>query len=135
MKHRSSSILPAKLAEGCRHFDQWRSQHQTRRRLPEHLWALATELAQEFGVSKTARILRVDYQRLKQRSQSQVFNNQPPERSTMPFREFISENIHSPVECTIECEQGERPAIRIHLKGSDWPDLTALCDCLWGPAR
>ncbi len=133
MKHRSNSVLPAKLAEGCRHFEQWRSQHQTRRRLPGNLWSLATELAREYGVSKTARILRLDYQRLKLRSQRPVFKNYTPETSAVQFMELIPDKAHHPVQCTIECEQLHKAKIRIELKGPDWPNLTTLCSTLWNP--
>ncbi len=135
MKHRSNSVLPAKLAEGCRHFEQWRSQQKTRGRLPDQLWSLAAELARQYGVSKTARILRLDYYRLKQRSQRPVFKNHTAETPTVQFMELMSDRVHHPVECTVECEQLHKAKIRIQLKGSDWPDLAALCSTLWNPDR
>jgi hypothetical protein len=135
MKHQSISVLPAKLAEGCRHFEQWRSQHPTRRRLPNHLWALAAELAREYGVSKTARILQLDYNRLKQRSQRPVFKNDTPKAPAVQFLELTPDNANHPVQCIVECENEHRAKIRIQLKGPDWPDLAALCVRLWSPHR
>lgn len=135
MKHRPISVLPGKLAEGCQHFEQWRSRQETRRRLPEHLWSLAVELAREYGVSKTARILQLDYQRLKQRTQQPVFKNYTPEPSSMQFMELMPESLSRRVECTVECEQEHCAKIRIELKGSEWPDLASLCSRLWSPDR
>ena len=131
MKHPSKSVLPAKLEKGQQHFEQWRSQHQTRRRLPDHLWVLATELARQYGISRTARILRLDYQRLKRISQRPVFKNCTPETSAIQFLDLISEKPSQPVQCNIECEQFHKGKIRIELKGPNWPDLTCLCSQLW----
>ena len=135
MKHRSNSVLPAKLAEGCRHFEQWRSQKKTRRRLPDHLWSLAAELARQYGVSKTARILRLDYHRLKKKSQRPVFKNHTAETPTVQFMELMPDGAHHPIQCTVECEQLHKAKIRIQLEGPDWPDLAALCGMLWNPER
>ena len=135
MKHRSNSVLPAKLAEGCRHFQQWRSQQATRRRLPAHLWSLAVELAREYGVSKTARILQLDYRRLKQRTQHPVFKNYTAETPPMPFVDLIPGSVHRSVECTVECEHAHGAKIRIQLQGLDWPDLATLCGQLWNSDR
>ena len=135
MKHPSNSVLPAPMAKVCRHFEQWRSQQETRRRLPDHLWSLAVELAREYGVSKTARILNLDYNRLKARSKHPVFKECVDETPTVEFMELLSDRTHSPVECTVECEQGQGTKIRIQLKGPDWPDLTGLCARLWSTDR
>jgi len=135
MKHRPISVLPAKLAEGCRHFEQWRSRQQTRRRLPEHLWSLAVKLAREYGVSKTARILHLDYQRLRQRTQRPVFKNYTTEPPSVPFMELMPESFSRRMECTVECEREHHAKIRIELKGSEWPDLATLCSRLWNSDR
>ena len=135
MKHQPISILPAKLAEGCRHFEQWRSRQQTRCRLPEHLWSLAVGLAREYGVSKTARILHLDYHRLKQRTQRPVFKNYTTEPPSMQFMEIMPENLSRRVDCTVECEDAHHTKIRIELKGSEWPELTRLCSQLWNSDR
>ena len=59
MVDRATSVLPDRLALGVRQFEQWRAQQDRRRRLPDHLWSLAVELAREFGVSRTAKTLRL----------------------------------------------------------------------------
>lgn len=135
MKQLSTSVLPAKLAEGYRHFEQWRSGQETRRRLPDHLWELAAELAREYGVSKIARILQLDYNRLKQRSRGSAFKNQSEEADRVHFLEFMPDRGQPPLECTIECEQAARGKIRIQIKGTSGAAVSALCDRLWTPER
>ena len=132
MKNQSNSVLPAKLAQGRQQFEHWRTQQKTRRRLPDHLWSLAVELAREYGVSKTAPILRLDYNVLKKKSQSDNtdYCGQNP---TLPFLELrpASNPVHAPVECSIDMERSMGDRIRIQLKGPNWPDLTRLCERLW----
>ena len=72
MTHRSNSDLPPKLLQGRQAFEQWRSQQETRCRLPDHLWSLAVELAREYGFTKTAKTLRVEYNLLKKKSLNSV---------------------------------------------------------------
>jgi len=70
MTHRSHSDLPPKLLQGRQAFEQWRSQQETRCRLPDHLWSLAVELDREYGFTKTAKTLRVEYNMLKKKSRA-----------------------------------------------------------------
>jgi hypothetical protein len=50
-----------------RRFEQWRSAHAgVRLPIPERLWKAATELAREHGVFPTAKVLRLEYGKLKQ---------------------------------------------------------------------
>ncbi len=68
MKNPRKSPLPAKLARGRRCFERWRRDHKPPTRLPESFWSLAVELAQEYGLSRTSRTLRLDYNGLKNAS-------------------------------------------------------------------
>ena len=61
MKYRSQSQLPAKLADGRQQFERWRSRHKPYTHIPEPLWSLATELAREFGLNRTASMMRLRY--------------------------------------------------------------------------
>ena len=67
MKNPRQSPLPAKLARGRRRFERWRRDHKPPARLPVYLWSLAAELAREYGISRTARTLRLEYNGLKKR--------------------------------------------------------------------
>jgi len=55
-----------------RRFERWRSAHTGRMPIPERLWAAAAELARERGVFPTAKALRLEYGKLKQRVEAAV---------------------------------------------------------------
>ena len=65
MKNPSKAKIPARLDRGRERFETWRRQHKTRCRLPEPLWAAAVKLAREYGVNRTARVLRLEYNGIK----------------------------------------------------------------------
>jgi len=135
MKSPSKSDLPAKLARGRERFEKWRSKRKTRSRLPEPLWSAAVELAREYGVNKTARALRLDYNCLKKRIECPVSGDGSPRTATPQFLELLSGESNSTVECTIECQSAGGSRIRIHLQGRELPELTALSSSLWSQVR
>lgn len=126
MKHRSKSNLPAPLARGGERFEKWRSKQKTRTRLPEPLWSAAVKLAQQYGVNRTARALRLDYSGLKKRlassaSDAPIATGDPP-----AFIQLLSSELTAVAECAIECQDPNGTTIRLHLKGPQLPDLAAL---------
>ena len=131
MKKPLESKLPAKLARGRRSFEKWRSTHKPRTRLPGHLWSVAEELAGEYGVSKTAHTLGLDYNGLKKRIKPAGLGGSSKAKSRPSFMELLPSMATTAMECTIECEDAKGAKIRIHLKGSDLPDLAALSGGLW----
>src|SRR5947208_7607939 len=64
MARRTLPVSPL-LATVRRRLDRWRWAREGRARIPESLWTAAVELARQCGVSKTARVLRLDYYLLK----------------------------------------------------------------------
>lgn len=59
--------LPEDLEQLRQRFAEFRTTQPARSRLPEPLWAAATELATRYGVHRIARELRLDYTGLKKR--------------------------------------------------------------------
>jgi hypothetical protein len=59
--------LPEDLEQLRQQFAEFRTTQPARSRLPEPLWAAATELAARYGVHRIARELRLDYTGLKKR--------------------------------------------------------------------
>ena len=57
MGARAQYEIPAGLKEARERFEQWRSSHTGRRPIPESLWVLASELARQHGVFRTAQVL------------------------------------------------------------------------------
>ena len=131
MKKSSKLQLPAKLARGCRRFEKWRHSHKPHSRIPKPLWSLAVELAREFGISKTAGILRLDYNDLKRLVALSVSETNSPVPPPPSFLELCPPEASRPLECTVECEDSQGGRIRIHIIGGPLPDLTALCGELW----
>lgn len=129
MSKRVSYEIPAGLKEGQQRFEEWRNSHTGRRPIPASLWALAAELAGQHGVFRTAQVLRLDFNKLKQQTA-------PPARkpATPPpaFVELIADSALPGCECTIEVE-GPRGRMRIEWKGRTAPDLAGLSRMLWEP--
>jgi len=135
MKNRLQSNLPAKLARGRERFKKWRSTHKQRTRFPEYLWSAAAKLAREYGLNRTARTLRLDYNCLKKRIGFPVSENGSQAKSTPQFLELLPSGANLAVECTIECEDAKGAKIRIHLKGAELSDMAALSSVLWSHGR
>jgi len=131
MKNQQNQVLPAELALGLEQFEKWRSEHKARTRFPEHLWSMATRLAHEYGLNKTAHTLRLDYNCLKKRIDSAVSGNMPHTEVKPQFLQLLPSELNSELECTIECEDAKGTRISIHFKGRELPDLTAVISSLW----
>jgi len=130
MKTRLESKIPARLARGRERFDKFRKKHKSYRRLPDSLWSAAVKLAQTYGVNRTARTLRLDYNGLKKRLESTV-SDTPSEAAPGPgFIELLPSELTTAAECALECHRVDGTTIRIHLKAAQLPDLAALSQCL-----
>jgi hypothetical protein len=130
MSQRPTAKLPASLSRALRQFEHWRSRHRRRARLPEELWAKAVKLARAHGVSKTAKVLGLDYYGLKDRLEGV---SQPKvAKAAGDFVEVLAPGISSSwLECTIDLEKSDDLKIRLHIKGIAVPDLAALSSALW----
>ena len=60
--------VPAGMQRVCRRFELWRRSHQGRLPIPERLWAAA--VAREHGVFRTAKVLRLEYGKLKRMAEA-----------------------------------------------------------------
>ena len=67
MGTRKTRCLPACLKKVQRRFERWRRTRKVPSRIPGSLWASAARIASTYGLSRTAKALRVNYQVLKQR--------------------------------------------------------------------
>jgi len=135
MKTRSKSNIPARLLRGRERFDKFRKKHKGYRRLPDSLWSVAVKLAQTYGVNQTARILRLDYNGLKKRLESTVATTPSDAVPDPKFIELLPSELTAAAECALECRRPDGITIRIHLKGSQLPDLAALSRTLCSGER
>ena len=67
--------VPAGMKRISRRFERWRSLRQGRSPIPERLWTLAAEAAREHGVFRTAKVLRLEYGKLRRMAQAAVASN------------------------------------------------------------
>lgn len=132
MSKRAEYEVPTGLKEGQQRFAEWRSSHSGRRPIPEPLWALATQLALQHGIFRTAQVLRLDYTKLKRQMQPAAPVAKPAPALPTAFVELVAPGSRQACECTIEVE-GPRGRMRIEWKSSAPPDLAGLSRMLWEP--
>jgi hypothetical protein len=126
------AAVPMGMRRVFRRFERWRKSHSGRLPIPEHLWASATELAREHGVFPTAKVLRLEYGKLKRMAES---SGPMGCSATTPtsFVELVAPSAAGLSECLIELE-GPRGKMRIQWKGATGPDLAGLSRALWESA-
>jgi hypothetical protein len=136
MTTKTQPEVPIGMQMIYRRFERWRSSHQGRLPIPEALWAAAAAVAREHGVFRTAKILRLEYGKLKRMAGLAV----PVRRAPAPpadFLELVAPQRLSTgsdlTECVIELE-GPRGTMRIQWKGAAAPDLAGLSRALWESA-
>lgn len=141
---RESLDIPPKMQKLLRRFERWRSGHTGRLPIPQRLWTAAVERAREHGVFQTAKILRLDYSKLKQLLESSgagkrsgvtraagVKSRLIRSEAAPAFMELLASPTAAAVsECQIELE-GRRGKMRIHWKGTVAPDLGGLGRAFW----
>jgi len=128
MAKRAEFEVPAGLQELAQQFEEWRSSHSGRRPIPEALWIRAADLAREHGVFRTAKVLRLDFSKLKR----QMVPAKAASSPAPAFVEFLPPQTTVACECVIEVE-GPRGRMRVEWKGTTSPDLCGLSRALWGP--
>ena len=126
--------LPTRLKSIRRRFEYWRRSYRKGSRIPDTLWAAAVDAAAEYGVSRTASALRVDYYSLKKRLGEQVapFGKIPKLGQLPAFLELAAPMPGATGECFLELEDVGGARMRVHLKGVQAPDLAALSRSFWG---
>jgi hypothetical protein len=127
--------LPGRLEIVRRRFERWRQTRKQRSRVPDSLWAMAVELADTYGVHRTARALRLDYYSLKKRTEAEsAAGSGSTENAVATFLELPRPASASPCQCTLECEDASGARMRVHLTSETPPDLAALSRSFWNPA-
>jgi len=117
--------IPAGMRRVCRRFDGWRKSHTARLPIPEKLWASAAQVAREHGVFRTAKVLRLEYGKLKRMVEG-VTRSTRPALTSAAFVELVApQAVGLSSECVIELE-GPRGKLRIQWKGATASDLAGL---------
>jgi len=95
--------------------------------------------AGRYGLNPTARALRLDYYALKKRvaaAGADGLSDHPSvsadRREAATFVELVPSASGGARECILELENPGGSKMRVHLKGVEAPDLTALSRSFWG---
>jgi hypothetical protein len=131
LKPRGTASVSNQLKSVRQRLERWRRTKTHRSRIPEELWASASELAGEYGLAKTAKALRLDYYTLKERLQASGGATSREGQVQPTFVEFVPQVSGALCECTVELEDQSGARMRIHLKGTTMPDLSRLNDGFW----
>ncbi len=122
---KSTSPLPKALASAARRFDSWR-EARTSRRIPADLWTVATDLGIRFGVSPTARALRVDQDTLENLIDTATTMEETEAEHVPTFMEILTEAPAAPSECLVVFESASGAKMRIEARGASTLDLARL---------
>jgi len=97
------------------------------------LWASAVKLAARYGVHRTAKALRVGYYSLKKRLQQETgtAGEVAEVDGGATFLELAPPLQVGPCEWTLESVAASGAKMRLHFKGVQPPDLTALGRGFW----
>ena len=115
---------------------RWRQSHTGRLPIPQPLWEAAAEVAREYGVFRTAKVLSLEYGKLKRLTTESPPAKRRTARLSAPpatFVELLAPGTSGSAECLIELE-GPRGKMRIQWKGNTAPDLSGLSRVLWESA-
>ncbi len=136
MGTRKTCLRPARLEGVQRRFEHWRRTRKVFSRVPEPLWAAAVKMAGTWGISHTAKTLRVNYNVLKKRVDHQATTapSGPEENAVATFLELAPPTRTGSCQCTLELENASGAKMRVHVEGVAPPDLAALSRSFWNPA-
>jgi hypothetical protein len=129
MKHGSHHSAQDLLSDVKSQFDLWRQSRQRGARIPEALWQAAVEAAREYGVSKTAQALSLDYYKLKSRLRSGAEVSRPEPVRGQEFLEIPL--FASAADCVLEMQDAEGVRLRVELRGSATAHCATLVQSLW----
>jgi hypothetical protein len=115
-------------------FEEFRSSHRSRERLPEELWAAAAEIAMRRGLNVTARVLRLDSNNLKKRMGPQAGAPNAKRRrrtktlSAAPaaFLELLAPAGGTTTSFVLEVESVRGSKLRMELKGVGTSEIAQL---------
>ena len=131
---RTPQPVPPDLAAAVRWLDTWRRRRPTRG-LPVQVWDRAEKLAGRHGVSATARALRLDYYRIKERLRAG--GTEAPPGAAPGFVEIaprapVPPPEGPPPECVVEFDDGRGARMRVRLPGEAPTALASLARLFLG---
>jgi hypothetical protein len=115
-----------------RQLSAWRREQSGRTRLPEALWCAATDLARTQGPSRVARVLRLDYYKLRKR----LAATSSPLAVPPAFVELKEAPMFdaAPGESAVELSDGTGARMALRVR-HDVATLVALAESFWRRPR
>ena len=122
------------LTSVCQRLEAWRQRRPGRNRIPESFWTDAIALARIEGVSRVSRVLRLHYQRLKDR-----LSTASPSLAPVALPAFVELAVpatpnHSS-ECLVEMMHPTGAKMTIHFPAASSGDLLPLAEAFWHQRR
>jgi hypothetical protein len=137
------SDIPPDMRKVYRRLRRWRISHARRVPFPDALWEAAGELAREHGINRTAKALRLEYGKRKERAgaagptkkvvrkvTSAITRQARPPVPAATFMELLTPRPGNSQECRVELE-GPRGRMKIEFKGVATAEWVALSRALW----
>src|SRR5271154_4164683 len=115
-----------------RRFEEFRSQHQRRTRVPEELWRAAAEIAGRRGLNLVCRCLRLDSNSLKKwmgkgvNGPRQAGRKRSAMTPTATFMELLTPATSVAASCVVEVESQRGGKLRLELKGIATSEIAQL---------
>ena len=111
--------------------EHWRRTRRQRSPIPEALWKSAAEVAAQCGLTRTARILRLDYNGLKHRLALTDSPKVSKPTSSTAFMELLPVLPTAIPDCLVELEDGRGTRLKIQLKGAGSQEVLSISRGLW----
>ena len=118
------------LSSVCQRLEAWRQHQPGRRRIPEPFWTDAITLARSEGVSRVSRVLRLHYQRLRDRLNTALSRKAPV--ALPAFVELtVPPSPNGCPECRVELTHCSGAKMAIHFQAGSFSQLLPLAEAFW----
>ncbi len=114
--------------------EHWRRTRRKRTPMPEELWTEAAALAEEHGVSRVSRALKVQYGSLKRRVEQGVECGRVSGERSGGFVELsVAEVVPRPaaVSTVVKLSRGDGAEATVELGAGEVVDIVGLAEALW----
>ena len=137
MASQSTAPLPPRLKKLRQRFEKWRAERKSAtERIPDPLWDAAAKAATKFGVYRTARAVRLDYMKLRNRvSPAETSADAPATPQQASFVEVSVTPGSKLPPCTVELEAPSGVKLRMEFSDIDVAVLESVVRSLLDAPR
>jgi hypothetical protein len=124
-----TNIFSARTEKLRRKLELWRRTGQGR--TPERLWREAVELARTAGVSRVARVLRLDYYGLRRRVQESLSSTMVQKPPAPSFVEVEIPSVRAMAQCVLKLEDRSGKRLTVELPAGNVAEVAGIAGALW----